>query len=123
MDVKTEVIAELRKRNPYPEDIFTKMNREDIRRYVRLLQTIHANWGREVWDNYISELEKLLKECRDRERSDFMKEKRNAKEFMYQAIIYYDHGELQEAKAALINARHAISKEQFEIEGIGSEDK
>jgi hypothetical protein len=57
----------LKRKNPYPEDIFTPLSKEEIKRYVKLLvdngfssDKIHAHWMRFSWELCAEELQRLL---------------------------------------------------------------
>jgi hypothetical protein len=59
-------IAELRKSNPYPTDIFPELSKREIKKYVKLLldngfssNKIHAHWMGVSWNNCCDELEKI----------------------------------------------------------------
>lgn len=66
---EADVISELKKRNPYPEDIFTPLSQREIKAYVKLLvdngfssDRIHAHWMRYAWNLCVEYVEKLLEE-------------------------------------------------------------
>jgi len=66
---KINISAELKRRNPYPVDIFLPLTRKQIQKYVLILiahglssDAIHAHWGRIVWNNAAEECEKIIKE-------------------------------------------------------------
>lgn len=65
--MENEIVSELRKNNPYPEDVFIPLSKEKIKEYVKCLtengyssDSIHGNWGRAVWDNCCDKLEKII---------------------------------------------------------------
>ena len=60
----SQKLEELRKRNPYPEDIFIKPSKEQIKeihKKVRIDGLIGSE-GRRVWNLCCDELEKIMKE-------------------------------------------------------------
>ena len=66
---KDRIIEELRKRNPYPQEIFTPLSKEEIKKYIKILinkgfspDKIHAHWMRYSWDLCVTELNGMLKE-------------------------------------------------------------
>lgn len=65
---QNEEKTELRKRNPYPEDIFVEtpqMDKQKINKFCRdngiSIDGYNGSWGRKVWNYCIDELEKIQK--------------------------------------------------------------
>ena len=61
-----DIIDELKKRNPFPEDIFPPLSYQIREAYVRVLvdngfssDKIHAHWMRYSWNLCIEELENI----------------------------------------------------------------
>ena len=63
------LISELRKKNPYPKDIFTPLSDKETKKYVKVLtdngfssDKIHAHWMRYSWDLCVDQLERLFED-------------------------------------------------------------
>ena len=68
-DIEVYLISELKKKNPYPEDIFIPLKNKEIKKYVKVLvdngfssDKIHAHWMRYSWNLCIEQLERLFED-------------------------------------------------------------
>jgi len=67
--IKGFLISELRKKNPYPKDIFTPLSDKETKEYVKILtdngfssDKIHAHWMRYSWELCVDQLERLFED-------------------------------------------------------------
>ena len=67
--IKNFLITELKKKNPYPDDIFTPLSDEETKDYVKVLidngfssDKIHAHWMRYSWNLCVEQLERLFED-------------------------------------------------------------
>jgi len=60
-----DIIKELRKRNPYPDDIFIKPSQDEIKEIHRKvkIEGLIGSEGRRVWELCCDELEKIIRDC------------------------------------------------------------
>ena len=58
------ILKELRKRNPYPEDIFIKPSKEEIKEIHKKvkIEGLLGSEGKRVWDLCCDELKKIIYE-------------------------------------------------------------
>jgi len=67
--IKKVIISKLKKKNPYPDDIFTPLSDKETKEYVKVLadngfssDKIHAHWMKYSWNLCVEQLERLFED-------------------------------------------------------------
>jgi len=74
-----KVIKELRERNPYPEDIFIKPSKEEIKEIHKKvkIEGLLGSEGRRVWNLCCDELEKMMVELEIKRYVEYVRRQNN----------------------------------------------